>query len=298
MATRRRRFRPAPGAANAALLRGRAAHRPDASTTPAASAWSAPSTASRAARWCSRHRRAEGRLAPRRRRRRRQDRRRRRHPGRAAAGLLRRAGGAHRPRLRPGRIAVGMVFLPSTDLGAQERCRAHRRDARSCAAGFYIYGWRQVPIDTALHRREGQRHPARDRADPALARAARTTRPGARPVPLPPAHREGGHRGADPGPLHLLAVRRSLIYKGMFLAEHMTDSTRTCATRASSRRSPSSTSATRPTPSRMAAGPAVPDAGPQRRDQHAQGQRQLDEEPRDAARRTRCSTTTRTTSSR
>src|SRR5918999_5101592 len=26
-------------------------------------------------------------------------------------------------RLRPGRIGVGMVFLPKTDLGAQERCR-------------------------------------------------------------------------------------------------------------------------------------------------------------------------------
>ena len=51
-------------------------------------------------------------------------------------------------RLRPGRIAVGMVFLPKTDLGAQERCR-QIVETEILNAGFSIYGWRQVPINVA-----------------------------------------------------------------------------------------------------------------------------------------------------
>ncbi len=50
-------------------------------------------------------------------------------------------------RLRPGRIAVGMVFLPKTDLGAQERCR-QIVESEILAAGYAIYSWRQVPIHT------------------------------------------------------------------------------------------------------------------------------------------------------
>ncbi len=51
-------------------------------------------------------------------------------------------------RLRPGRIAVGMVFLPKTDLGAQERCR-QIVETEILNAGYSIYGWRQVPINVA-----------------------------------------------------------------------------------------------------------------------------------------------------
>jgi glutamate synthase (NADPH) large chain len=48
--------------------------------------------------------------------------------------------------VRPGRIAVGMVFLPKTDLGAQERCR-QIIETEILNAGYAIYGWRQVPIN-------------------------------------------------------------------------------------------------------------------------------------------------------
>ena len=48
--------------------------------------------------------------------------------------------------LTPGRIAVGMVFLPKTDLGAQERCR-QIVETEIINFGYAIYGWRQVPID-------------------------------------------------------------------------------------------------------------------------------------------------------
>jgi glutamate synthase (NADPH/NADH) large chain len=49
-------------------------------------------------------------------------------------------------RLRPGPIAVGQVFLPKTDLTAQERCRAIV-ESEILAFGYQIYGWRQVPIN-------------------------------------------------------------------------------------------------------------------------------------------------------
>ncbi|MFM7302077.1 MAG: glutamate synthase large subunit, partial [Alphaproteobacteria bacterium] len=51
-------------------------------------------------------------------------------------------------RLRPGRIAVGQVFLPKSDLGAQERCR-QIVETEILNAGYAIYGWRQVPINVA-----------------------------------------------------------------------------------------------------------------------------------------------------
>ncbi|MDC0649064.1 glutamate synthase large subunit [Candidatus Puniceispirillum sp.] len=45
-----------------------------------------------------------------------------------------------------GRLAVGMVFLPRTDLSAQERCRCIV-EQEILAVGHSIYGWRQVPVD-------------------------------------------------------------------------------------------------------------------------------------------------------
>ena len=96
------------------------------------------------------HRCAEGGLAPRRGRCRRQDRRRRRHPCRDPAGLLRRPCARDRATSRAaGRIAVGMVFLPRTDLGAQERCRTIV-ETEILRFGYYIYGWRQVPVDISV----------------------------------------------------------------------------------------------------------------------------------------------------
>ena len=51
--------------------------------------------------------------------------------------------------LRPGPIAIGQIFLPRTDLGAQDRARAIV-ETEVLRAGFYIYGWRQTPIDLAV----------------------------------------------------------------------------------------------------------------------------------------------------
>ncbi|MEX5728168.1 glutamate synthase (NADPH/NADH) large chain [Rhodovulum iodosum] len=44
-------------------------------------------------------------------------------------------------------IAVGQVFLPRTDFGAQEVCRTIV-ETEVLRMGYYIYGWRHVPVNT------------------------------------------------------------------------------------------------------------------------------------------------------
>ena len=137
-------------------------------------------------------------VAPRRGGRRRQDRRRRRHPCRDPAGLLRRGGGARRRPAPPGPHR-GRHGVPAQDrprragaLPADRRDRDPRRRLQHLllAAGADRH---------RLHRREGQRDPAGDRADPALEPARRRRRDlRARPLRHPPAHRAAGDRGADP----------------------------------------------------------------------------------------------------
>jgi len=51
--------------------------------------------------------------------------------------------------LRAGPIAIGQIFLPRTDLGAQDRARAIV-ETEVLRAGFNIYGWRQTPIDLSV----------------------------------------------------------------------------------------------------------------------------------------------------
>ncbi|KEO61072.1 glutamate synthase large subunit [Thioclava indica] len=46
-------------------------------------------------------------------------------------------------------VAVGQVFLPRTDFGAQERCRTIV-ESEVLRMGHYIYGWRHVPVNTAV----------------------------------------------------------------------------------------------------------------------------------------------------
>ncbi|APX13232.1 glutamate synthase large subunit [Tateyamaria omphalii] len=45
-------------------------------------------------------------------------------------------------------LAVGQVFLPRTDFGAQETCRTIV-ESEVLRMGYYIYGWRHVPVDIA-----------------------------------------------------------------------------------------------------------------------------------------------------
>ncbi|MFZ5668241.1 MAG: glutamate synthase large subunit [Pseudomonadota bacterium] len=126
-------------------------------------------------------------------------------------------------KLRPGPIAVGQVFLPRTDLSAQEAARTIV-ESEALRFGFYIYGWRQVPVDTAV-----------------IGEKANATRPEIEQIMLsPPSGLEGE---ALERALYLCRKRiekrvaasaigdfyicsfsaRSLIYKGMFLAQNIDD---------------------------------------------------------------------------
>jgi glutamate synthase (NADPH/NADH) large chain len=64
------------------------------------------------------------------------------------------AASGHRP--LPNRLAVGMIFLPRTDLGAQETCRTIV-ESEIIEAGYRIYGWRQVPVDVSVIGEKAQR---------------------------------------------------------------------------------------------------------------------------------------------
>jgi glutamate synthase (NADPH/NADH) large chain len=129
--------------------------------------------------------------------------------------------GGHR--VQPGAIAVGMVFLPKADLGAQERCR-QIVESEILAFGYPIYGWRQVPINVEC-----------------IGDKANATRPEIEQIMIWNA--KGTDRAAFERDLYVIRRRiekqaiaaqitelyvcslscRSIIYKGMFLAEHLTE---------------------------------------------------------------------------
>ncbi|MBB4312782.1 glutamate synthase large subunit [Roseospira marina] len=121
-----------------------------------------------------------------------------------------------------GHLAVGMVFLPKADLLAQEDCRCIV-ETEILAAGYTIYGWRQVPVDVSV-----------------IGEKANATRPEIEQIMI------CNTRGVDDEQfeLDLYVVRRriekkvqaagvqdfyicslscrSIIYKGLFLAEQLT----------------------------------------------------------------------------
>ncbi len=53
----------------------------------------------------------------------------------------------HKPRTSE-LVAVGQIFLPRTDFGAQETCRTIV-ETEVLRAGYYIYGWRHVPVEVS-----------------------------------------------------------------------------------------------------------------------------------------------------
>jgi glutamate synthase (NADPH) large chain len=55
-------------------------------------------------------------------------------------------GAPHRPRAAGRAHRGGQIFLPRTDFGAQETCRTIV-ETEVLRMGYYIYGWRHVPVD-------------------------------------------------------------------------------------------------------------------------------------------------------
>lgn len=126
-------------------------------------------------------------------------------------------------RLRPGRIAVGMVFLPKTDLSAQERCR-QIVETEILNAGYHIYGWRQVPIDVScIGEKANATRPEIEQIliwDPEQRDAATCERD----MYVIRRRIEKQALAAQVPELYLCSLSgRSMIYKGMFLAENLTD---------------------------------------------------------------------------
>lgn len=115
-------------------------------------------------------------------------------------------------------VCVGQIFLPRTDLAAQEKARSII-ETEVVRFGFYIYGWRQPPIDTSVigmkanvTRPEIEQILFSDqlrRDPPELERALYVCR------------RRIENRARDANlDLYLCSFSsRALIYKGMFLAE-------------------------------------------------------------------------------
>ncbi len=123
----------------------------------------------------------------------------------------------------PRRLGVGMVFLPRTDFAAQELCRCIV-ETEILRFGYYIYGWRQVPVDVSVIGEKGN-----------------STRPEIEQIMI--ANTKGLDSSDFETDLYIIRRRienaamaehikdfyicslscRSVIYKGMFLAEHLTD---------------------------------------------------------------------------
>jgi len=121
-----------------------------------------------------------------------------------------------------GHLAVGMVFLPRTDLDGQERCRSIV-EAEILNFGYAIYGWRQVPVNIDV-----------------IGEKANATRPEIEQIMV--ANTRGAAVERFERDLYIIRRRiekrviadqvkdfyicslscRSIIYKGMFLAEQLT----------------------------------------------------------------------------
>jgi len=124
-------------------------------------------------------------------------------------------------RVESGRIAVGMIFLPRTDLAAQERCRSIV-ETEILGAGHTIYGWRQVPVDVAV-----------------IGTKAQATRPEIEQIMIAQPEEldeeaferelyiirrriEREVRAAQINEFYICSLSaRSVIYKGLFLAEQL-----------------------------------------------------------------------------
>ncbi len=128
-------------------------------------------------------------------------------------------------RVLDGQLAVGMVFLPRADLNAQEACRTIV-ETEIIDAGYTIYGWRQVPVDVSV-----------------IGTKAQATRPEIEQIMI--AGPDAAQQNSDEFEKTLYLIRRrierkvvaaqiadfyicslscrSLIYKGLFLAESLTD---------------------------------------------------------------------------
>ncbi len=128
----------------------------------------------------------------------------------------------HTPRMDE-LVAVGQVFLPRTDFGAQETCRTIV-ETEVLRMGYYIYGWRHVPVNVEC-----------------LGEKANATRPEIEQILISNSKGvdedtferelyvirrriEKAALAAQVGSMYIASLScRSIIYKGMMLAEQVAD---------------------------------------------------------------------------
>ncbi|MCG6904504.1 MAG: glutamate synthase large subunit [Rhodobacter sp.] len=128
----------------------------------------------------------------------------------------------HRPH-KDQLMAVGQVFLPRTDFGAQETCRTIV-ETEVLRMGYYIYGWRHVPVNISC-----------------LGEKANATRPEIEQILISNSKGvdeetferelyvirrriEKAALAAQVGSMYVASLScRSIIYKGMMLAEQVAD---------------------------------------------------------------------------
>lgn len=121
------------------------------------------------------------------------------------------------------RIAVGQVFLPKTDYTAQERCR-QIVETEILAFGYGIYGWRQVPIDTSVIGEKA--NATRPEIEQIIVRNTLATPDDEfeRDLYVIRKRIEREVVAAQIGEFYICSLScRSIIYKGMFLAQNLVD---------------------------------------------------------------------------
>ena len=118
-------------------------------------------------------------------------------------------------------MAVGQVFLPRTDFGAQETCRTIV-ETEVLRMGYYIYGWRHVPVDvTCLG---GKANATRPEIEQILISNSKGVDEETFERELYVIRRriEKAAAAAGIGELYLASLSsRPIIYKGMMLAEQV-----------------------------------------------------------------------------
>ena len=120
-------------------------------------------------------------------------------------------------------IAVGQVFLPRTDFGAQERCRTIV-ETEVLRMGHYIYGWRHVPVNVSVL--GDKANATRPEIEQILIRNEKGIDDEAFERELYVIRRRIEKAAAADGiqGLYLCSLScRSIIYKGMMLAEQVAE---------------------------------------------------------------------------
>ena len=119
------------------------------------------------------------------------------------------------------RIGVGMVFLPRTDFAAQERCRVIV-EREILNYGYAIHGWRQVPVDTSVVGEKA--NAARPEIEQIMIANAKGTSGQQFEIDLYVIRRriETAAEAESIKDFYICSLSgRSIIYKGMFLAEQL-----------------------------------------------------------------------------